>query len=100
MSAITRDEVERIAGLARLELSEGEAERMAGDLATILDYVEALQALDTSDVEPTANPVPLETPLRDDRVRPGLAAEVAVAGAPHAEGTAFVVPKVIEGEEG
>ena len=100
MSRITRAEVERIAGLARLSLSDEEAERMTSDLDTILDYVAQLQALDTSDVEPTSHVIPLATPLRDDRVEAGLTPEQAVAGAPRAAGTAFVVPKVIEGDEG
>jgi len=100
MSRITRPEVERIADLARLSLSESETEAMAGDLATILEYVEALSGVDTEGVEPTAHVLPLATPLREDEPRPGLPPEEALAGAPRAAEGAFLVPAVIEGEEG
>jgi len=100
MSRITRAQVERIAGLARLSLSDDEAERMTADLDTMLGYVGQLQALDTSRVEPTSHVIPMATPLRDDRVEAGLAPEQALASAPRAAGTTFVVPKVIEGDEG
>lgn len=100
MARITRAEVERIATLARLFLSDDEAPRMAADLERILGYVEELGAVDTSGVEPTSHPIPMTTPRRDDRVQPSLAPEQALANAPAAEGTAFLVPKVIEGEEG
>jgi len=100
MAPITRPEVERIADLARLSLSEAEAEQMAGDLATILEYVETLSGLDTQGVEPTAHVLPLATPLREDEPRPGLPAERALAGAPRTAEGAFLVPAVIEGEEG
>ena len=96
MSTLTRDDVLRVANLARLELSEAEAERMAAELAQILDHVEALQALDTEGVVPTAHAIPLATPMRDDEPAPGLDPDVALANAPRREGDAFAVPKVIE----
>jgi aspartyl-tRNA(Asn)/glutamyl-tRNA(Gln) amidotransferase subunit C len=97
--AFTRAEVERIADLARLSLSDAEAERLASELAAILAYVEELRALDTSGIEPTSHPMELATPLREDVPEPPLAPELALANAPAREGSAFVVPKVIEGEE-
>ncbi len=99
VSGITRDEVERIAELARLSLEGDVSERMTHDLAQILGYVEALQQLDTTDVPPTAHVLPLATPMRDDTARPSLAPERVTGIAPSAEGTAFVVPQVIEGED-
>jgi aspartyl-tRNA(Asn)/glutamyl-tRNA(Gln) amidotransferase subunit C len=99
MARITRQEVERMAGLARLSLGAEEAERLTGELDTILDYVEALAALDTEGVEPTAHPTVLATPLREDRAEPGLTPEAALQNAPDAAGTTFRVPKVIEGGE-
>ena len=99
MAHITRDEVERVAALARLLLSDEEAERMAAELDTILGYVETLGRLDTEGVAPMSHVIPLATPLREDRSLPPLDPERAVANAPQREGSAFVVPKVIEGEE-
>ncbi len=97
---IGRGEVERIADLARLALAPEEAEAMARDLARMLDYVAQLDVLATDGVEPTVSAVPIATPLRPDRARPGLPAERALAGAPARAGRAFAVPAVIEGEEG
>jgi len=99
MAHITRDEVERVATLARLLLSDEEAERMAAELDTILGYVETLGRLDTEGVEPTSHVIPLATPLRQDRAVTPLDPELALANAPEREGSSFVVPKVIEGEE-
>ena len=99
MAHITREEVERIAALARLSLSNDEAERMATELDTILGYVETLAEVDTAGIAPTSHVIPLPTPLREDRGGPSLDPEVAVANAPEREGTAFVVPKVIEAEQ-
>jgi aspartyl-tRNA(Asn)/glutamyl-tRNA(Gln) amidotransferase subunit C len=99
MSRIRREEVERIATLARLSLDADEAERMTSQLDAILDYVALLGQLDTTGVEPTAHAVPLRTPLRPDRAVPGLAPELALANAPEREGSAFLVPKVIDGDE-
>ena len=100
MSRISRDQVAHIAGLARLMLSEEETDQMARDLDQILDYVATLDELDTEGIEPTAHAIPLETPLRPDEPVPGMDPALAMATAPQSEGSAFVVPKVIDGEEG
>jgi aspartyl-tRNA(Asn)/glutamyl-tRNA(Gln) amidotransferase subunit C len=99
VARITRDEVEKVAALARLSLGDEAAERMASELDQILEYAWSLSQVDTSDVEPTAHAIPLPTPLREDRAAPPLDPELAVANAPEREGSAFVVPKVIEGDE-
>jgi len=99
MSRITQDEVARVAALARLHLSEADAADMARQLDAILDYVEQLSALDTDGVEPTSHVIPLPTPMREDVPEPGMQPHLAVANAPQREGSAFVVPLVIEGEE-
>ena len=98
MSRISREEVKHIARLARLSLGEAELDAMARDLDQILDYVTALQGLDTDGIEPTAHAIPLTTPLRPDTAQSGMASELAIANAPESAGTSFVVPKVIEGE--
>ncbi len=99
MAHITREEVERIAGLARLSLSEAEVEGAVSDLEEILSYVDLLDEAETEGVEATSHVIPLATPLRRDDAIERLAPELALANAPSTEGTAFVVPKVIEGEE-
>ncbi len=100
MATITREEVERIAALARLALTPEEAGRMTRELAQVLDYVGQLSELDLADVEPTLSAIPVTGALREDCVRPSFAPERAVAGGPRVHATAFVVPKVIEGDEG
>jgi aspartyl-tRNA(Asn)/glutamyl-tRNA(Gln) amidotransferase subunit C len=99
MPRIERAEVERIAELARLDLSEAEAVRMTADIEAILGYVAALDALDTAGVEPTTHAVPLATPLRDDVAAAPLDPDRALANAPERDGFAFVVPKVLDEDE-
>ena len=99
MSGIAREEVKRIAALARLSFSEHELERLERELGAILGYVETLAAVDTAGVEPTAHVIPLATPMRDDVPEPPLDPALAVAHAPEASDSAFVVPKVIAGDE-
>ncbi len=88
-----------VAGLARLALSDAEAEAMARDLEQVLAHARSLDALDTEDVPPTAHGFELATPLRPDHPVEPLDPELAVANAPARQGTAFLVPKVLE-EEG
>jgi aspartyl-tRNA(Asn)/glutamyl-tRNA(Gln) amidotransferase subunit C len=97
--SFTRAEVERIADLARLSVTDAEAERLASELEAILAYAQQLAGLDTSEVPPTSHPIELATPLRADEPEPPLDPELALANAPEREGFAFVVPKVIGDEE-
>jgi aspartyl-tRNA(Asn)/glutamyl-tRNA(Gln) amidotransferase subunit C len=99
MPGIARDEVRRIAALARLSMDDGEIDRMQRDLAAILSYVEALAEVDTAGVEPTSHVMPLATPMRSDEPEPAMDPVRALANAPEASDSAFVVPKVIAGEE-
>jgi aspartyl-tRNA(Asn)/glutamyl-tRNA(Gln) amidotransferase subunit C len=99
VSAIGREDVERVVALARLALDEDELARMARELDAVLGYVASLSRVDTRDVPPTAHVVPLATPLRDDVPSAPLDPEQALANAPEREGSSFVVPKVIEAEE-
>lgn len=89
----------KVAKLARLALSEEEIEAMAADLQQILGHVRSLDALDTEGVEPTAHGFELTTPLRPDRPAEPLDPELAVLNAPARQGTAFLVPKMLEGED-
>lgn len=97
--AITRQQVEHVASLARLELGAEEAVAMARDLARILEYVEALEELDTDGIEPTSHVIPLATPVRPDEPEPPMDPELALANAPAREGSAFAVPKVLASDE-
>jgi aspartyl-tRNA(Asn)/glutamyl-tRNA(Gln) amidotransferase subunit C len=97
MSRISQDEVMRMAELARLLLSEEETQQMTRDLDRVLDYVATLASVETEGVEPTAHVLPLATPLREDRAAAAMDPELAMSNAPERAGSAFVVPKVIEG---
>lgn len=96
MAKITRAEVEHVARLARLELSDDEKERMTTQLDAILGYMETLNTLDTADVEPTTTVIPMVSVMRDDEVRASLDREDALANAPEREGVYFRVPRIIE----
>ena len=100
MSRISRDEVRRVAELARLSLGDAEAGALAAELDTILGYAELLRAVDTEGVAPTAHPLPVRMLLREDRAEPPLPPDEALANAPEREGSAFVVPKVLDADEG
>ncbi len=95
--AITRDEVEHLAHLARIALTDAELDHLAPQLAQILESVAVVSAA-VGDVELTANPVPLSNVFRDDKTKPGLTAEEALAGAPAVEQQRFSVPRIL-GEE-
>jgi aspartyl-tRNA(Asn)/glutamyl-tRNA(Gln) amidotransferase subunit C len=92
---ITREEVLRIAALARLSLSDAEASSMTTQLDAILEYVDQLKTLDTHDVVPTAHLAERATPLRDDLPAGCLSQEMALANAPKQGGGGFLVPKVV-----
>jgi aspartyl-tRNA(Asn)/glutamyl-tRNA(Gln) amidotransferase subunit C len=93
---ISRAEVEHVARLARLELSEPELDTFTAQMDAILAYVEKLKALDTDGIVPTSHAVPMENAFREDVLAESIGIENAVANAPkHTEGF-FQVPKVIE----
>jgi aspartyl-tRNA(Asn)/glutamyl-tRNA(Gln) amidotransferase subunit C len=94
--AIDRKDVQHVARLARLELSEEQIQKMILDLGKIVGYVALLDELDTEDVPPT-NWVAVErTPLRVDQPHPGLSIEQALAEAPRSSDGAFAVPAFVE----
>ena len=90
--AITREEVVHVARLARLELTEDELERFAGQLNAILEAVGKVSELDLSEVEPTLHPLELSNVWAEDEPRPSLSVEEALANAPDREDDAFRVP--------
>ena len=104
---VTEKDVSYVAELANLELTAEERDRMVRDLNSILDYVDLLNELDTSDVPPMAQtadrmgvdpaePGRFAYALSPDQLRPSLPHEEALRNAPESDGTFFKVPKVIE----
>lgn len=94
--AITKKDVEYVARLARLSLTEEEKEHFTSQLDQILNYIEKLKKLDTSDVPPTAHPFFNKTVWREDQVLPQKNNEMILKNAPELEEPFFKVPKVIE----
>ena len=92
---ITIDEVKYVSDLARLELKAEEAEAMAGQLDQILSYVDKLNELDTSQIEPTTQAISITNAFREDELRESLTQEKALANGSRQNGESFVVPKVI-----
>ena len=93
---LTREQVLHIARLARLGVSEEDVAKFQEQLSDVLDHFETLKALDTEGVEPTSYPLPLESVMRPDEVRPSLSQEDVLANAPLAEEGAFRVQAVLE----
>ena len=98
MSAITRDEVAHLAALARIDLTDRELDRLAGQLGVVLDAVARVGEVAADDIPPTSHPLPLTNVFREDVVRPSLPRADVLAGAPAAEQDRFRVPRIL-GEE-
>lgn len=93
---ISIEQVEHVAALARLDVSEGEKAAFARQLSAILTHIDQLTAVETGGVEPTATLLPTGNVWRDDVIRPSLSQEQALANAPDQAGGCFCVPKIIE----
>lgn len=96
--AITRDEVARLAHLARIDLSDAELDHLAPQLAVIVESVAAVGAVAADDIPPSSHALPMRNVMRPDEVRPSLAPEEALSGAPESEQQRFKVPRIL-GEE-
>lgn len=90
--------VRHVAHLARLKITDEEGALYATQLSKVLDYVRQLNELDTSDVPPTAHPLPIANVLRDDVVRPSWSTDEALSNAPDHDRSFFRVPKVLDQE--
>jgi aspartyl-tRNA(Asn)/glutamyl-tRNA(Gln) amidotransferase subunit C len=93
---ITRKEVEHVAKLARLALRDEEIETLTNQLGNILTYVEKLNELDTTNIEPTSHVLPIKNVLREDEAGKSIEREKALGNAPDRTEEFFRVPKVIE----
>ncbi|MCX5844260.1 MAG: Asp-tRNA(Asn)/Glu-tRNA(Gln) amidotransferase subunit GatC [Deltaproteobacteria bacterium] len=93
---ITKDEVDYVAHLARLDFSEAEKAKFTSQLNDILMYMEKLSQVDTAGVEPMSHAISLQNAFRDDIVKDSLGNDLSLSNAPEARGPFFRVPKVIE----
>ncbi len=93
---LNRKDVEHVALLSRLELSEQELDKFTGQLDAILEYIDVLNQVDTSAVEPMAHVLEIRNVMRADEVQPSLPREAALQNAPDAEDGFFKVPKIVE----
>lgn len=94
--SISREDVEHIALLSRLYLSEDEIERYREEMARILAYVEKIASLDTEDVPPTSHAIPLANVYREDTIATSLGNDVALTNAPDKEPPYFRVPRIVD----
>ncbi|MBQ18466.1 MAG: Asp-tRNA(Asn)/Glu-tRNA(Gln) amidotransferase GatCAB subunit C [Planctomycetaceae bacterium] len=93
---LTRDVVLKVARLARLHLAESEVESFTSQLTQILDYVGVLDEADTEGVEPVAGAMGLNSVLREDLPTTSLSRDDALSGAPHHDGSYFLVPPILD----
>lgn len=91
-----RKQVEKVASLARLALTEAEIERMSRDLTAILDHVAQLEEVDTDGVEPMAHCLPIQNVFREDLVRESLPVAEALGNAPKRVGDFYSVPAILD----
>lgn len=89
-------DVDHVARLARLALTEEERARFRAQLGVILEHAERVREVAAEDVPPTSHPIPMRNVLREDEPEPGLSHEEALAGAPEAERARFKVPRIVE----
>lgn len=95
---IDRDQVRKVAHLARLELTSDEEEKFTTQLSNILDYFEQLSELDVSDVPPTTRAIEVSNVLRPDALQPYPNREGILECAPDRDGDFFKVPKIMNAE--
>ena len=95
--ALSREEVRKVALLARLELTDDEIDEQAKHLNDLLKTFEVLQGVDVSGIEPTSHSLPVVNVLREDVARPSLPRDVVLANAPEARDGCFIVPRIVEG---
>jgi aspartyl-tRNA(Asn)/glutamyl-tRNA(Gln) amidotransferase subunit C len=93
---VSREEVEHVAMLARLRLTEEEKDRLTDQLNSILDHFVKMQELDTEHVQPTSHVIPMQNVSRPDVVGECLTQEQALANAPEQRDSYFVVPRIVE----
>lgn len=96
MSETVKIDIDYVAKLARIALSDEEKAKFSEQLGSVLEYIEKLEELDTEGVEPTAHPHPMENVWQEDVVNSELSVEAALQNAPKQRQNMVVVPKVVE----
>lgn len=97
---IDQAQVKKVAKLSRLQLSDAEVEEFTGQLSAVLGYMEKLNELDTTNVEPLAHCLPITNVFREDEVKESLGTEKSLANAPQRDGNFFKVPKILDESSG
>ena len=97
---IDQNQVRKVAKLSRLDLSDAEVEEFTGQLSAILEYVEKMNELDTTGVEPLAHCLPVNNVLREDSAKESLGTDKVLANAPQRDGEFFKVPKILDDGSG
>jgi len=97
---IDQSQVIKVAKLSRLDLTEDEVQEFTGQLSAILDYVEKMNELDTTGVEPLAHCLPVSNVLREDSAKESLGTEKVLANAPQRDNEFFKVPKILDDGSG
>lgn len=95
---LSRDDVRKVADLARLKVSDEELDSLANDLRAIVGYVQVLNEVDTTGIAPMVHAVELSNVLRPDELIPSLPRKDSLSNAPKTDGEYFLVPPIIEGE--
>jgi aspartyl-tRNA(Asn)/glutamyl-tRNA(Gln) amidotransferase subunit C len=99
MPIIDRDQVHKVANLARLEMTAEEEEQLTAQMSSILEYFQQLSELDTTDVSPTTRAIDVSNVTRSDELRPYPDREAILKEAPDQDGDFFKVPKILQAEE-
>ncbi|MEI8380490.1 MAG: Asp-tRNA(Asn)/Glu-tRNA(Gln) amidotransferase subunit GatC [Planctomycetota bacterium] len=94
---LTSADVRKVASLARLKVTDEDVNSLLGDLSAILEYVDVLNEVDTTGIDPMVHAVELHDVLRTDVLRESLPREAALQNAPRTDGKYFLVPTIIEG---
>lgn len=93
---LTREDIAKVAHLARLKLSDQELDTFTSQLGQVLGYVDVLNELDTEDVEPMVHAIEVDNVFRKDEVRPSLSREAALQNAPLTDGKYYLVPQILK----
>jgi aspartyl-tRNA(Asn)/glutamyl-tRNA(Gln) amidotransferase subunit C len=96
MPDVSREVVEHVANLARLDLSDEEIDRLKNEMGRILEHADKLQEVDTDDIEGTSHVIPMTNVYREDEVGESLTPEDVVANAPDSAEEFFKVPRIVE----
>ena len=99
MSELTSAQIEHVARLARIEISNEEVAALRDSMGHILTYIERLNEVDTEGVEPMVHAIDLSNVFREDVVAPSLSRDAALSNAPSSDGRYFLVPAILDGDQ-